>query len=106
MDLTFTSEQQAFRLEARSWLEANVPAAGVLRSLDTAEGFEDHRAFERTLFDGRWSVVSWPEAFGGRDVGIMEWLIFEEEYLPRRRASAGQPERHLPSRTNTVRVRH
>jgi len=24
--------------------------------------------------------VSWPEAYGGRDVGLVEWLIFEEEY--------------------------
>ncbi len=88
MDLTFTPEQQAFRQQARTWLEANVPKPGVLRSLDTKEGFEDHRVFERTLFDGRWSVVSWPEAFGGRDVGIMEWLIFEEEYY-----RAGGPRR-------------
>ncbi len=32
------------------------------------------------MFEDRWSVVSWPEAYGGRDVGIFEWLIFEEEY--------------------------
>jgi alkylation response protein AidB-like acyl-CoA dehydrogenase len=32
------------------------------------------------MFADRWSVVSWPEEFGGRDVGILEWLIFEEEY--------------------------
>ena len=51
-----------------------------LPSLDTADGFEAHRAWERTLFDDRWSVVSWPTEYGGRDVGIMEWLIFEEEY--------------------------
>lgn len=75
-------------MEARTWLQANVPSPGALRSLDTAEGFEDHRAFERTLFDAQWSVVSWPKAFGGREVGIMEWLIFEEEYY-----RAGGPRR-------------
>jgi alkylation response protein AidB-like acyl-CoA dehydrogenase len=32
------------------------------------------------MFDDRWSVVNWPEEFGGRGVGILEWLIFEEEY--------------------------
>ena len=26
MELTFTTEQKAFRLEVREWLEANVPA--------------------------------------------------------------------------------
>jgi hypothetical protein len=32
------------------------------------------------MFDDRWSVVSWPEEFGGRGVGVLEWLVFEEEY--------------------------
>jgi hypothetical protein len=84
MDLRFTSDQDEFRLQVRSWLEVNVPTAvngrGPLPSLDTADGFEAHRAWEQTMYDGRWSVVSWPEEFGGRGVGLMEWLIFEEEY--------------------------
>jgi alkylation response protein AidB-like acyl-CoA dehydrogenase len=79
MDLTFTPEQEAFRAEARAWLTAHVPA-DPLPSLDTADGFTAHRAWERRLFEDRWSVVSWPTAYGGRGVGIMEWLIFEEEY--------------------------
>ena len=80
MDLRFTDAQEAFRAEARSWLEAHAPAPRSLPSLDTAEGFEAHRAWERTMYDDRWSVVSWPEEFGGRGVGILEWLVFEEEY--------------------------
>jgi len=84
MDLRFSAEQDRFRSEARAWLEANVPSAsrgtGPLPSLDTAEGFEAHRAWEGVLYDARWSVVSWPEEFGGRGVGLAEWLIFEEEY--------------------------
>jgi alkylation response protein AidB-like acyl-CoA dehydrogenase len=84
MDLRFSAEQEGFRSEARAWLEAHVPSAsrgtGPLPSLDTAEGFEAHRRWERTMFDARWSVVSWPAAFGGRDAGLVEWLIFEEEY--------------------------
>ena len=79
MDLTFSGEHEAFRAEARAWLAAHVPA-DPLPSLDTAEGFEAHRAWERTMFDDRWSVVSWPTEYGGRDVGIFEWLVFEEEY--------------------------
>jgi alkylation response protein AidB-like acyl-CoA dehydrogenase len=89
MDLLFTAAQDEFRREVRSWLEAHVPSeawgTGPLASLDTAEGFDAHRTWERTMFDARWSVVSWPEEFGGRDVGLVEWLIFEEEYY---RASA------------------
>jgi hypothetical protein len=79
MDLSFTPEQEAFRAEARAWLEANVPSAP-LPTLDTAEGFEAHRAWERTLHSGRWSAVYWPEEYGGRGASLEEWLIFEEEY--------------------------
>jgi len=80
MDLKFTDAQQAFRAEVRAWLHAHVPPVGTLPSLDTQTGFEAHRAWEHTLAADRWSVVSWPEAYGGRGVGIIEWLIFEEEY--------------------------
>jgi alkylation response protein AidB-like acyl-CoA dehydrogenase len=79
MDLTFDAGQEAFRADARAWLSAHVPSEP-LPSLDTAAGFAAHRSWERTLFEDRWSVVSWPVEYGGRDVGIMEWLIFEEEY--------------------------
>ena len=80
MDLRFTPDQEAFRAEARAWLSAHAPAPGSLPSLDTPDGFEAHRAWEQTMFAERWSVVSWPEEYGGRGVGILEWLIFEEEY--------------------------
>ena len=80
MDLRYTDAQEAFREEARTWLSAHAPAPHALPSLDTAEGFEAHRAWERTMFADRWSVVSWPKEYGGRGVGILEWLIFEEEY--------------------------
>ncbi|HEY6427460.1 MAG TPA: acyl-CoA dehydrogenase family protein, partial [Acidimicrobiales bacterium] len=79
MDLTFSAEQEAFRAGARAWLEAHVPA-DPLPSFDTRDGFEAHRAWERTMYEDRWSVVSWPVEYGGRDLGIFEWLIFEEEY--------------------------
>jgi alkylation response protein AidB-like acyl-CoA dehydrogenase len=84
MDLRNTAEQERFRSEVREWLEGNVPSAKFGRlpmaSLDTAAGFEEHRAWEKRLFDARLAVVSWPENYGGRGLGIWEWLIFEEEY--------------------------
>lgn len=79
MDLEFTEQEQEFRREARAWLTANVPAEP-LPSMDTREGFLAHRAWERKLFDARWAVVSWPREYGGREAGLTEWLIFEEEY--------------------------
>jgi len=88
MDLTESPAEEAFRAEARVWLAGHVPPEGSLASFDTAEGFEQHRVWERTMFDDRWSVVSWPLQYGGRDAGIFEWLIFEEEYY-----RAGAPRR-------------
>jgi alkylation response protein AidB-like acyl-CoA dehydrogenase len=75
----FTEEEDGFRDEARAWLESNVPDPP-LPSMDTAEGFELHRQWERKLFDAGWAVVSWPREYGGREASRVEWLIFEEEY--------------------------
>ena len=79
MELAYTDEQQAFRAEVRSWLAVNVPAEP-LQSFDTEEGFKAHRQWEATLNSGRWGMVTWPEALGGRGCDLIEWLIFEEEY--------------------------
>lgn len=79
MDLRFTADELAFRDEVRTWLRENIPDE-VLPSMDTAAGFEEHRDWERVLFDARWAVVAWPEKYGGRDASLIEWLIFEEEY--------------------------
>ena len=68
-----------FRAEVRDWLRAHVPA-GPQPSVDTAGGFEWHRAWERELAAARLSVVSWPAAYGGRDVSLLDWLAFEDEY--------------------------
>ncbi|MEV5376316.1 acyl-CoA dehydrogenase family protein [Streptomyces nondiastaticus] len=87
MDLDFTPEEEAFRAEARAWLAAHVPR-GPLPSLETQEGFAEHRAWERTLHAGRWSAVSWPPEYGGRGRSFLEWLVFEEEYW-----AAGAPAR-------------
>jgi alkylation response protein AidB-like acyl-CoA dehydrogenase len=86
MDLSFTAEELSFRDECRAWLEANVPHD--LPSGDTREGFARHLEWERTLFDARWAVVSWPGEYGGRGASAMQWLVFEEEYY-----RAGGPQR-------------
>ncbi|MEH0421041.1 acyl-CoA dehydrogenase family protein [Streptomyces sp. B21-083] len=79
MDLTWSPEEEAFRQEAREWLAANVPKRP-LPSGDTRGGFAAHLEWERALFEARWSVVSWPEAYGGRDASLWQWLVFEDEY--------------------------
>jgi len=79
MDLTWSASEESFRDDARTWLESNVPDPA-LPSGDTSEGFALHLEWEHRLAEDRWSVVSWPEAYGGRAASLWEWLIFEEEY--------------------------
>jgi alkylation response protein AidB-like acyl-CoA dehydrogenase len=86
MDLTWSADEEAFRADAREWLEANVPRD--LPSGDTREGFALHLDWERRLHGARWAVVSWAPEHGGRGASLWEWLLFEEEYH-----RAGAPQR-------------
>jgi alkylation response protein AidB-like acyl-CoA dehydrogenase len=87
MHLGYTDGQRALRKEIREWLAAHLPSRP-LASYDTEEGFEQHRAWERTLHGDRWSCPTWPRALGGRGCDLIDWLIFEEEYW-----AAGSPGR-------------
>ncbi|MGW5719813.1 acyl-CoA dehydrogenase family protein [Amycolatopsis sp. NPDC003865] len=77
MDLDVDEASAAFRDEAREWLSSHVRT---LPSMDTAEGFAAHREWEAELAEARWSVVSWPREYHGRDASMLQWLLFEEEY--------------------------
>ena len=87
MDLALTPEQDSFRTQARSWLDDNVPREP-LASMDTADGFEQHREWERTLHRAGWGTVAWPVEYGGRGADLITWLIFDEKYY-----AAGAPGR-------------
>jgi alkylation response protein AidB-like acyl-CoA dehydrogenase len=80
MELSYTAEQRAFRAEVRAWLQAHVPAKPLEHFDASRAGFEAHRAWERTLNEGSWGMVTWPKEYGGRGVDLITWLIFEEEY--------------------------
>ncbi|WP_327148648.1 acyl-CoA dehydrogenase family protein [Nocardia sp. NBC_01329] len=87
MDLDLDEGTREFQREVREFLAGCVPSEP-LPSMDTAAGFEAHRAWESTLADARLSVVSWPGEFGGRDASLLEWVLFEQEYY-----AAGAPGR-------------
>jgi alkylation response protein AidB-like acyl-CoA dehydrogenase len=78
VDLDLPAAVVAFRDEVREWLAANVP--GPLPPMDSTEGFEPHREWERRLASARLSAVTWPREYGGRDASLLEWVIFEDEY--------------------------
>ncbi|MET0449304.1 MAG: acyl-CoA dehydrogenase family protein [Aeromicrobium sp.] len=78
MDLTFTAEDEAFRAEARTWLEENKPTEQ--RPEDPLEARPFDVAWQRQQFDGGWAGISWPSEYGGRNLSLMEQLIWYEEY--------------------------
>jgi alkylation response protein AidB-like acyl-CoA dehydrogenase len=93
MDLTWSDDEEAFRLDARAWLERNLAewhdeVGGEPASGDTRDGFAQHLLWERRLFADRWAVVSWAPEHGGRGASLWQWLLFEEEYY-----RAGGPQR-------------
>ncbi len=90
MKLGFTPKEERFRVDAASWLEAQL--SGPFRDLRgiTSHGgqLERRREWERALGAARWSCIGWPEDYGGRDASLAEQVIFAEEY-----ARAGAPGR-------------
>jgi alkylation response protein AidB-like acyl-CoA dehydrogenase len=83
MDFNYSAEDEAFRREFRSWLEANAPHEP-LHSL--AGGFEQDEedwkrklAWYRKLAAAGWTCVDWPVEFGGRGLSILKSVIYHEE---------------------------
>lgn len=96
MDLDFDDATEDFRAEVRDFLAANT-ASFPTQSYDTAEGFEQHRRWDKVLFDAGLSVITWPQKYGGRDATLQQWVVFEEEYF-----RAGAPGRASANGTSML----
>ena len=96
MDLHYDDQTRVFRDEVRAFLTANT-ASFPTKSYDTAEGFAQHRHWDRVLFDAGLSVITWPEEYGGRDATLLQWVVFEEEYF-----RAGAPGRASANGTSML----
>lgn len=81
MDFAYTPEQRRFRDELRDWLEAR-KATGEIPGLAQAS-LDDYVAegkqWQRRLHEGGWCGLHWPASYGGRGIGIVEQIIFQEE---------------------------
>src|SRR5436190_1195965 len=83
----------SFRAEAREWLTDQL--TGEFASVRGRGGpgdehalFEERLAWERALGAARWTCLSFPHEYGGRDATLLQQVIFYEEY-----ARAGGPGR-------------
>jgi alkylation response protein AidB-like acyl-CoA dehydrogenase len=85
------SEDRAFQAELVDWLDAHWPA---FRDRLAAERhrprawLETLKAWNRALSEGRWSIINWPERWGGREANAVQNLIFDQE-MRRRQIPAG-----------------
>ena len=85
MDLSFSPEDEAFRLEIRTWLEehlvgdfAELRGRGGLGDMDAL--VEGRIAWEKELAAGGWTCVGWPTEHGGRGLSLFQEVIYAEEY--------------------------
>ena len=90
MDFEFSAAQEAFRTELRGWLAANLPADLCLddpaddRVASDRETFERRRAWQKTMHAAGWVGITWPKEYGGRGAGLIERVIWDEEYAAAR----------------------
>jgi alkylation response protein AidB-like acyl-CoA dehydrogenase len=96
MDLQFDDEALTFQHEVRDFLSSHRDAFPT-HSYDTAEGFEQHRRWDKVLFDAGLSVITWPQKYGGRDATLLQWVVYEEEYF-----RAGAPGRASANGTSML----
>ncbi|NWK96082.1 acyl-CoA dehydrogenase [Sphingobium lactosutens] len=82
MQLAFAPELKAFRAEAAGWLNDQLsgPFKALRGQTSQMDHVEERRDWETALGEARWSVVGWPEQWGGRGASIAEQVIFAEEY--------------------------
>ncbi len=88
MDMTFTSEQIAFRQEVRQWLQEAMPAA-IKRKADHGGIFDQDETTEwhKILYRKGWIAPNWPEEHGGTGWDVARRFVFGEELV---RANAPQ----------------
>ncbi|MGD9794448.1 MAG: acyl-CoA dehydrogenase family protein [Acidimicrobiia bacterium] len=92
MNFDANPEDEAFRLEVRAWLKDNLIAP--FDTLPTGSNFGGPeewaliKQWEKRLGEGRWIGLSWPEAYGGRNLDVSKQSVFLEEYV-----KAGGPTR-------------
>jgi alkylation response protein AidB-like acyl-CoA dehydrogenase len=82
MDLRFSPEDQAFRQEVRSFIQANLPADIRERlRLGYSPRKENIVAWQRILNRKGWAAYSWPKEYGGPGWTPTQRMIFLEEIL-------------------------
>ena len=88
MELAWGPDEEAFRAELATFLDANAPSEARGRDFPQDDegggGIPDWaRAWQATLFDHGWLVPGYPPELGGRDATPVQTLIYLEEMSAR-----------------------
>jgi alkylation response protein AidB-like acyl-CoA dehydrogenase len=82
MDFDFTPQDEEFRQEFRTWLEANKDGAPRPRDIFMTEGktaFQEQVRWAQKLAEGGWLAVNWPKQYGGRGATVLQTIVYNEE---------------------------
>jgi alkylation response protein AidB-like acyl-CoA dehydrogenase len=87
MDLAFTAEEEAFRIDIRHWVRAHLPS-DIAQKVHQAQrlGRDDMQRWAKILGRQGWLGYGWPQTFGGPGWNAVQKHLFEEEC-----AMAGAP---------------
>ena len=82
MDFRDSPAEAAFRAEAQAFLAAHMPekrASAYDDSVDEEALVAASKAWQTQLSDAGWAALLWPKAYGGRGLGPIEMIIWNQE---------------------------
>ncbi|WP_031362385.1 acyl-CoA dehydrogenase family protein [Caballeronia sordidicola] len=80
MDLNYSPADDAFRVDIRAWLDANLPQALRTKVLEHKRlNRDDYASWHKLLGTRGWSVVAWPKEYGGPGWDATQRHIWDEE---------------------------
>jgi len=84
MDFNLSPEDRAFRDEIRGWLDANLPAAERIPTIDlffqeNDDSYQHRFKWHRKMHQAGWVGVGWPREYGGRGATVLQQTLYNEE---------------------------
>src|ERR1044071_5001516 len=77
------SELDAFRAEAREWLEANFPKSLANAPIAMIPGqesnAEDHKLWKERMAEKGWGTPTWPKKYGAAGLSPQEARVLQQE---------------------------
>jgi alkylation response protein AidB-like acyl-CoA dehydrogenase len=78
MEYRWCAEDQAFREQARKWLQTHRPREARPDEPVSQKTFD--LAWQKAQYEGGWGGLAWPTEYGGKGLSLARQLIWHEEY--------------------------